>query len=490
MRILLIDDNPDDRRVLRRYLRRVPLDVQVVEVGTAEEGVERLGVESFDVVLVDQHMPGHDGLWAIARIRELGEPGPAVVMLTGSGGDLRTSLQAIALGAEDFLLKDQIRPDGLRVAVQNALLRRKLTTAKAALDARLRSLQDLTGALLSATTLPAIDGVLAAHGPGVIPFASHRLWVAEAGRLHAVAKPELEPDELIATALEKGATERRGDRLVVPLEDGSSGKVHGMLDLIGLEEPGDEGDQSSASLTSALAKVSTQAVIRTRHVGFERQLLGIVSHDLRSPLFTITMSSALLREDASLSDGHRRIVERMARAGSAASRMVGDLLDFTRVELAGGLPLDVTPVEVLEVLEEAAEGARGRVVGRTIVVEADGAPVARVDRDRILQALGNLLDNALKFGAPETPITLTSTVEGDELRLSVHNHGPAIPPEARSRLFEANVQGDTDRKRDGLGLGLYIVRQIASAHGGSVDLDSSEERGTTFLLRLPGVVVG
>jgi signal transduction histidine kinase len=125
--------------------------------------------------------------------------------------------------------------------------------------------------------------------------------------------------------------------------------------------------------------------------------------------------------------------------------------------------------------------------GRSIRLVCEGDMVGMWDEERIAQAVSNLLGNALKHGAAEAPIRLE--VQGhldDEVRIGVHSLGPAIPREVRSSLFEPLVRGgDADRSGISLGLGLYIVRAIAAAHGGSADLASSTTDGTEFCIRLP-----
>ena len=477
MRVLVIDDSQDDRLTVRRYIRKAWPEAVVVEAASAEAGMEELVEHEFDVVLVDHHLPGQDGLWFIGAMRERVAEGPAVVMLTGSSHD-DNAAEAITLGAEDYLLKDQIRPDGLRVALRNAVLKRELTVANERLTHRLGALQRFTGALVEAQGLSAIDHALSELGPEVLSMESHGLWLLDDSDLRCVGDPSARPDEVVEQALADGEPVEAGDRLALPLGAGYS---RGVLDLRGTRE--DEAER--VPIAFAMAQTLTQAVMRAHHLAIEKRLLGIASHDLRAPLFTVTMSAAILRDSQDIGEAQRGIIDRIERAAFTASRMVGDLLDFTRIELSGAIPIDAALVDVRAIVDEAVEGARARAPGRIIEASGEGEVIAEVDRDRILQAVTNLLENALKFAAEGSPITVGVDLEDSLLAISVHNHGPVIKAESMHHLFEAMVQEESEKKRDGLGLGLYIVRRIAEAHGGSTRVESGAERGTTFFIELP-----
>ena len=478
MRVLVIDDNRDDRLTVRRYVGKSWPTAVLVEAPSAEAGLAELENGPFDVVLVDHHLPGQSGIWLIEEIRRrLSDEGPAVVMLTGSSHD-ENAVHALSAGAEDYLLKDQIRPDGLRVALQNAVLKRQLTVANQRLTERLAALQRFTGALVEAHGLGAIDDAIADHGPAVLSMSQHWLWLVDDGSLRKVGAATARPDELLLEVMETGETRTDDHRIAIPL---GNGELRGVLDLHGTQPS----EAERAAVANAMAQTLTQAVMRAHHLAVEKRLLGIASHDLRAPLFTVTMSAAILRDSGELSDLHRGVVERIERAAFSASRMVGDLLDFTRIELSGAIPIDRIDMDVRAVVEEAVEEARTRSPDRAIVVEGPESVPAHADHDRILQAMTNLLENALKFGDPAHPITVGIAQTGALTTLSVHNRGPVIQAESMSHLFEATVQEETEKKREGLGLGLYIVRRIAEAHGGKTRVESSADAGTTFFIVLP-----
>jgi PAS domain S-box-containing protein len=218
---------------------------------------------------------------------------------------------------------------------------------------------------------------------------------------------------------------------------------------------------------------------------FEQQLIGIVSHDLRNPLSAILLgaSSLLARED--LSDRTVASIARIRSAAERAARLIRDLLDLTRARLGGGIPIQPRAAELRHVAQQVVDELEPSYADRKISVEASGDTRGQWDPDRIAQVIGNLVTNALKYGARGTPVTVRIAAEDGEVRLSVHNQGAPIPAEVIPTLFEAGGRAAPDPTGRSVGLGLFIVDRIADAHGGRVEVRSAEEDGTTFTVWLP-----
>ncbi|HST59847.1 MAG TPA: ATP-binding protein [Longimicrobium sp.] len=217
-------------------------------------------------------------------------------------------------------------------------------------------------------------------------------------------------------------------------------------------------------------------------------MLGVVSHDLRNPIHSIFMSSSFLLE---LLPEEGMKVERMQaavikRAAERANRLIQDLLDITHIE-SGRLSLLREPHDVASIAQEAVEQAGIVAADRGITLSRgamERGTTIWVDRDRVVQALGNLISNALKFTPSGGRVTVSVAADDEAVRISVADTGPGIAPEQLPRLFDRYWQANTADRR-GIGLGLSIVQGIAAAHGGDVQVQSTLGAGTTFTLVLP-----
>ncbi|HEY0133753.1 MAG TPA: hybrid sensor histidine kinase/response regulator, partial [Nannocystis sp.] len=221
------------------------------------------------------------------------------------------------------------------------------------------------------------------------------------------------------------------------------------------------------------------------------EMLAVVSHDLRNPLAVIGTSVDLLAR--SLGDDERaprlrRSVDTIRRAVGGMSRLIADLLDSASID-AGSLSLDPAPHTVDALLRELWEMFESQAAGKGVafsVEVAAGVPALVCDRQRILQALGNLVANALKFTAPPGSVLVRATAErdGGAVRFRVIDDGPGIAEDLRLHLFDRHWLAQR-HSSDGHGLGLSIAKGIVEKHGGQIDVDSTPGRGTTFSLALP-----
>ena len=212
---------------------------------------------------------------------------------------------------------------------------------------------------------------------------------------------------------------------------------------------------------------------------FAEQMMGIVSHDLRNPLNAIQMGTDLLATSM-LSDDQRKVLARIGRATDRATHLIADLLDFTRARVGLGLSVALAPLRLHDVVAECLEELRLGYPGRELVHERDGEAVCIGDAARISQLLGNLVSNAIAYGVRDAPITIRSSARAAS-GLAVHNFGPPIPEDLRTTMFEPMTRGhDPAGAGRSVGLGLFIVREIARAHGGTAWVVTSEAAGTSF----------
>lgn len=218
---------------------------------------------------------------------------------------------------------------------------------------------------------------------------------------------------------------------------------------------------------------------------FAEQMVGIVSHDLKTPLMAVRMSAVLLGRSA-LTPNQQRIVDRIGLATARANRLIGDLLDFTQARVGGGLRVTRRALNLHELVCDVVEELALSHPEHSLQHHREGEGDCEADGDRLSQVVGNLVGNAAAYGDRTRPITIYSQVDHTGFAIQVHNHGRPIARQALQRIFEPMQRG-TEATSSGrsVGLGLYIVREIARAHGGSVDVDSSPENGTRFTLHVP-----
>lgn len=216
--------------------------------------------------------------------------------------------------------------------------------------------------------------------------------------------------------------------------------------------------------------------------------LGVLGHDLRNPLGAILMSATLMLRKEGADWPHRRLVSSILNSGTRMDTMIGVLVDFTRTRLGSGIPVTPASMDLGAVAQQAVEEIRAFHPDCVVDCDTEGDLIGDWDPGRIGQALSNLIGNAYQHGAPGEPIQVTVRGERDRVRVSVHNRGPAIPEEELHEIFSPFRQLDPAhgraRESQSLGLGLYIADSIASAHEGTIEVESNGD-GTTFTLQLP-----
>ena len=216
---------------------------------------------------------------------------------------------------------------------------------------------------------------------------------------------------------------------------------------------------------------------------FREEFIGVVGHDLRNPLSAIRTGAQLLMQRAALDPRDRAVAERVVGSADRMSRMIDELLDFTRGRIGGGIPLRRTLVDLHVLCKDVVDEAQ-TAHGRTVHLQVSGDPRGHWDHDRLAQLASNLVGNALQHSPPGSPVRVTVRDEGAVAVLEVNNGGTPIPHGQLPHIFEPFRRGNTATSA-GLGLGLYIVERIVHAHGGTIAVQSTEREGTTFSVRIP-----
>ncbi len=221
------------------------------------------------------------------------------------------------------------------------------------------------------------------------------------------------------------------------------------------------------------------------------EFLAVLSHELRNPLGSIRNALYVLDRTPPGSPQATRAHDVLERQIAQLTRLIDDLLDVTRIT-RGKIHLQQERVDLNELVRSAVEDRRAAFASNSVDVEvlpAPGSVCIHADRTRVAQIIDNLLHNAAKFTPPGGRATVSVRVDAAsrEAVLRVHNTGPSIPSEVLARIFEPFVQADRtlDRSKGGLGLGLALVKGLVDIHGGSIQVESSSDAGTAFVVRLP-----
>lgn len=221
--------------------------------------------------------------------------------------------------------------------------------------------------------------------------------------------------------------------------------------------------------------------------------LAILGHDLRSPLSAVSMSAQYLATPGRVMTEGQPALIRIRQSVLTMSLMIKDLLEYTRTRLGKRIPITPLPYDVGHACEAAHDEVQAAHPDRVFDLEMDGDLRAEVDPARIGQVLSNLLNNAIQYGAPGFPITLSACGRRDVVVIEVKNQGPAISEDALQVIFDPLVKlrtehgGSPDPLSTSLGLGLFIAREIVTGHGGTLKVESSSSVGTVFAVALPRI---
>ncbi len=279
---------------------------------------------------------------------------------------------------------------------------------------------------------------------------------------------------------ERGVTYWNWSLVPVKGEDGALQAVLlSLLDVTAQVEARRAVEQLAAERDRTARALREDAELRER-------FLAVLSHDLRSPMSVVQANvQYLLRRCTNAED--RAPLERALRATRAMGSLVGALLDWARIRSGRGIPTATAPADLGEICRRVVEDAEGALHRGRISLSTEGDLSGSWDAERLAEALGNLVSNALRHGDPEAPVRVRASASGDSVVAEVSNQGRPIPAEDLPTLFDPFSAGrvrEGAARGPGLGLGLYIVREIAKAHAGTVEVASTHD-GTAFTLRLP-----
>ncbi len=483
--ILLLEDSPLDAELITARLGEAGERFVVQHVRDGARFAQALRERRWDVILSDYNVPGFGGLAALAISREV-RPEVPFLFVSGALGEER-AIELLKRGATDYVLKHNL--DRLIPCVERALAEVHEREERLRAEQALRRSEARSRALIAALA----EGIALQDPQGrFVEVNSAALALLGRSREQLLLHAQLcLPGDVVSEDGTRCPPEQQP--MAVALRTGHSqvGRV------LGLARPGgaivwlsvnsqpvfDSNEGGPAGVVSSFFDITE----RKQHADLEQQLIGIVSHDLRSPLSTISYVARALALRGDEDERVARAAHRIQTSVDRAVRLVSDLLDFTQVRLGSGIPLTLASTDLHEITRNTLAELQTSSSERKLVCESHGDGRGRWDADRLAQVIQNLVINALAYSPVGSTVHVHTRGQPDAALLEVHNFGTPIPSDLLPSIFNAMQRGDGGgqlRSRS-VGLGLFIVYHIVSGHGGSVSVHSSADEGTTFAVRLP-----
>jgi PAS domain S-box-containing protein len=493
--ILLVDDRPEDLIALKNVLARP--EYRIVTAGSGAEALRHLLREDFAVVLLDIVMPVMDGFEVAALIKQRDRTRlTPILFLTAGNQDLGAIYRAYSVGAVDYLVKP----------LDEAIVRAKVAIFAQLFDKdqfikrqaeelghayrRERELKAAELRLLSerryralVETIPASVWTADAHG--VVNYCN-RQWHSFTGMrfeqsrgggwLQAVHPGDA---ERVAAAWQSAQTERQP--LMMDLRLRRADGLYRWQQCHAVPE------KQRGRVRGWLAMFADCEDLK-QAVSARDEFLSVASHELRTPLTTLLLRLESLTREVT-AEGNQRLAEKLLAArkqGMRLARLVESLLDVSRIA-AGQLQLEREPIDFVDVVRQVAERFAEEASRAGIQVNVQAASdliPGNWDRLRLEQVVTNLLSNALKYGEGK-PVDLVIEATPEAARLHVHDHGMGIDERDHMRIFDRFERAVSSGHHSGLGIGLYVSRRIAHAHGGSISVVSQKGHGSTFTLEVP-----
>jgi signal transduction histidine kinase len=291
----------------------------------------------------------------------------------------------------------------------------------------------------------------------------------EAAVLTELKRRALEHGEHVHQEVAVTSGGRRGQyrQVTEPLRN-SAGKIVGVI----------------GSATDITEEKETQHQLR-ENLSLRDEMIAILGHDLLNPLNTVHMTASVLLRRPDLAEDVRKKMMVIERASGRMAEMIHTLRELARVGSFGKVGMSPAPVDLGDIVHQVVDEQRAARVECSIELDLQGDLHGEGDAPRLAQVVSNLVSNALIHGHERGPVHVAVSGEPTELTLKVKNEGPPIPGDVIPQLFDPSHRRAGDDSRSGFGLGLFIVRQIVVGHGGTIDVESSAEAGTTFTVRLP-----
>ncbi|MEQ9553037.1 MAG: ATP-binding protein [Coleofasciculus sp. G3-WIS-01] len=495
VRILLIDDNPDDRMLALRKLEQEFDQLQPQEITDISEVEQALAEGQFDIVVTDYSLRWSDGLNVLHKVKQR-YPDCPVVMFTGTGNE-EVAVEAMKSGLDDYIIKSPQHYTRLAAAVRAALERAKQRQAFQEVQQRYQQLFESvpiglyrmtpTGeiieanpALLQLLGYPSLKALLNANISKhlVNPQVNH-LWqnqIDSEGVVRNLEMPMFRCDNTMIWVRYNARAIRNDQGKIIYYE--------GAIEDVTKRKQAEE-ERTVLLKSEQAARAEAETANRLKD-----EFLATLSHELRTPLNAMLGWAGLLRRRKLSPDKVERALEVIERNAKSQAQLIDDLLDVSRI-IRGKLRLNIIPVDLHQVINAAIDTLQPAADAKSIRIDSFLAPsrsVIKGDSDRLQQIVWNLLSNAIKFTPTHGQVKIYLEWLENAVRIRVQDTGQGVSVEIAPYIFDRfrQAEGSTTRSHGGLGLGLAIVRHLVELHGGTVWCESAGEgKGATFTVELP-----
>ncbi len=489
--ILLIEDNPDDRLLIVRELKRAFPHIQIQEALDWSELERAFASNAFDFVITDYELNWTTGLDVLYAVKAH-NPDCPIIMFTNSGTQ-EIAVEAMKAGLDDYVIKSPRHFVRLSQAVrsvwQNTQIRRKASELELRLQFLLNELQvGVFRATLDGQLLEVSDGLLQLFN---LPSFSEAQAFFQAHLVQTAIQEQSDQEQLEQTQWQR------------ELRLNQSGKWHwfqisetvvslnGRLAVDGLVIDITEQKQAAAELRSLNQTLEQRVAERTDRLAMLNRELEMfafsVSHDLRTPIRQIDGFVSLLRQQlqpTALNPSALHYLQQINTLTDRAGRMIDDLLQFSRT---GRAEMQYTTVNMERLVQEARRQVEPQLVGRTVQWQIESLPSVRGDRNLLRQVWQNLIENAVKYSQlqEQTEIVIGSWSTEDEIIFFVCDNGIGFDPNDAQRLFGVFQRLPNAQEFDGTGIGLANVQRVIHRHGGRLWAEGKLGAGATFYFALP-----
>lgn len=476
IRMLILEDSEDDAALLLRELKRSGMDLYHERLDTAEAFRQALLRGGWHFILSDYRMPGFNALEALAMLKESGEDLPFIIVSGKIGEDL--AVAAMKAGAGDYVMKDNL--SRLVPAIQRELReadeRRRRREAETALNDQFRQITTIFDSMNAIVYVADLETqqLLFMNRFGTVLAGED--WQGK--KVHEV----LNYDQSLCSndaLVQEGAPR---SPFVWEYQNPVSGRWYQCIDKAIYWPDG----------RLARLQIGVDISERKEIEQMKDEMISAVSHEMRTPLTAMLGFTEYLQENEVDPAQLKNYLNTIHKETERLKDLIGNFLDLQQIH-AKMTTYRMRAVDVCLLINDAAGLFALDSCGERLIVKcpADLPPV-KGDEARLHQVLTNIISNAIKYSPPDCRVTIGAETVGDQVVMWVQDEGNGIPPELQEKIFEKFYRIDNSDRRQmgGTGLGLALVREIVTAHGGRVWVKSEVGKGSTFFISLPSVPSG